>query len=620
MSSSVLVVGSKEPWRIDVGADIVSDFNAARTVAGARAPSVVVFSAAKPKEFQAFCKFLSEKAPDAKWLVAADGLKPKQIMELINHGALFDWIDGYGDPTLIEKLQAALEASLQISQQKKLLELFDEQTRQLQRLKGELDSRVDRRHKTLRKSKQNLDSSRTRLEAFHGALTGVHRATSVRQMEQTLNESLSATLPGISVRVRFAQQSSLKPPAFALAIDIPFLENLRGEALFSLRDGRKFTAGETDFLHEVAEALALALSRLNKLDLAATLKTQWQATFDSIPHPLCLTTSDFEIVKLNLAFQQACRHHSFRELIGRNCFDVFFKPGFKPPAQQTFRATRENKDSVEHFEVSGDTMNLTHDDQAVRLILLRDITEEVRFERRIFEASKLAELGTIGSSIAHELNNPLGGILSFLQLILLDLKSGQKHFADIKSMEQATLRCRDIVQNLLSFARKQDLGDFADIELKDICAKAVKLIELQTKSKGIHIETKIGAGPHSVSASENALTQAVCNVLQNSIDAISERIAVEPLYPGRINMEMSTDDNNVYLRISDNGTGIRPEVQTRIFNPLFTTRDPGLFSGMGLTTAFTIVSEHHGSLEILSQTGSGTTAIIALPISRKTNF
>ncbi len=160
----------------------------------------------------------------------------------------------------------------------------------------------------------------------------------------------------------------------------------------------------------------------------------------------------------------------------------------------------------------------------------------------------------------------------------------------------------------------------AEIHMRDVVDKSVKLIELQSKSKGIAIITKNGTDEHVVSASENALTQAVCNVLQNSIDAIGDRLALDPLYPGRLTLELSKDESKVYLRISDNGTGIKPEVQTRIFNPLFTTRDPGLFGGMGLTTAFTIISEHHGSLEILSQTGSGTTAIVALPISRKSNF
>jgi two-component system NtrC family sensor kinase len=247
----------------------------------------------------------------------------------------------------------------------------------------------------------------------------------------------------------------------------------------------------------------------------------------------------------------------------------------------------------------------------VRLMLLRPITEEMRYERRILEASKLAELGTIGSSIAHELNNPLGGMLSFLQLILMDLKPGEGVQPEIKAMEGAVLRCRDIVQNLLSFSRKQDLGELTHTDLWDVVEKSVKLIELQSKSKGILIEL----GPRASSpviVSSGALSQALCNLLQNSIDAISEKLKSDPLFPGKIGIAVNRRDGMVQLTISDNGPGIRPEIQSQVFNPRFTTRDPEIYSGMGLTTAFTIVSDHHGSLEILSQLGSGTTAILRL--------
>lgn len=622
MASSVLIIGNKAPLRAEIGAAMAGDFTEAKKLIENRSPSVVVFEASKAKEFQDFCAFLLKNSPDSRWLINGDSLSPSTIIDLTNHGHLFDLIDGFDDPELLRKIQAADESSALDAQQVTLAEMFADQTRHLARLKQELEARIERRHKTLRKSKKTLDATKNRLEAFHRALIGIHRARTILQMEQTLNEALETGMPGVTLRVRFAQQSSLaqNPQHHTLAIEIPFLDkNLRGEVLFSSDKKRHFTPDETDFLHELTEALALALSRLNKFEEAATLKTQWQATFDSIPHPLCLTTADHEILKLNLAYQQACSHLSFRELIGKNCFQMFFGPDFKPSMTSegaiAFRAQR----GMEHFEVSGEMLGLTHDNQPVRMTLLRPITEEVRYERRIFEISKLAELGTIGSSIAHELNNPLGGMLSFLQLILMELKPDDPMRTEIKSMEQATLRCRDIVQNLLSFARKQDLGDFVTIDLREVVDRSIRLIELQSKPKGIHIEWR--SGPEArVSGSANALSQALCNILQNSVDAIAERQAADHLFPGKIVIEMEEKDGSCILRISDNGTGIPTPVQNRIFNPLFTTRDPGLFSGMGLTTAFTIVSEHHGSLEILSQTGSGTTAIIALPISRKSNF
>jgi signal transduction histidine kinase len=198
----------------------------------------------------------------------------------------------------------------------------------------------------------------------------------------------------------------------------------------------------------------------------------------------------------------------------------------------------------------------------------------------------------------------------------MDLKKTDTHYDEIKQMEAATLRCRDIILNLLSFARKQDLGQFALVDLLSVVARAVKLIELQSKSKGIHIE--IGEFPEfKISGSSNALSQVMTNILQNSIDTLNEKMKLDPLFIGKIGIQAVTENGKLQIRVSDNGMGIPSEIQSQIFNPLFTTRDPALYNGMGLTTAFTIMSEHHGSLEILSQSGSGTTAIITLPIFRQ---
>lgn len=619
-SSGVLVVGHPRPERMDFGADSVASFAEAKNYLEKRVPSVLVFGFTKNGELDRFCNYLLDQAPDAVWILNCEGMPPAQIIHWNNFGKLHDVIDGYEDPELVSKVQSALEASGEKDQRQKLVELFAGQSQQLKRLTGELEKRVQKRHKTLRKSLRTLEETKSHLEVFHKALLGIHRASSVGQIEQTLNEALAESIS--IVRIRFENQSLMKQQAgdHVLAIDLPFQhDHLRGEALFFKTGNRKFSPTEVDFLYELTEALALALARLHKLEQAETLKAQWQATFDSIPHPLCLTSTDHEILKLNQAFQQQCEPNEHKKIVGSNCFEAFFGNAFKAPvplsSRFTFRCTRAGDRETEHFEVFGQQLGPTNDGPDMKLVLIRSITEEMRFERRILEASKLAELGTIGSSIAHELNNPLGGMLSFLQLILMDIKKTNEIYSDVKSMESAVLRCRDIVQNLLSFARKQDLGDFGTINLSDVLERAVKLIELQSKSMGIEIEMQ--DIPHvekyEVHGSVNALSQAVCNLLQNSLDAIGERLTQDPLYPGKIRIRVDNQEKIFQLRISDNGTGIKPEVQTQIFNPLFTTRDPGLYSGMGLTTAFTIVSEHEGTLEVLSQTGAGTTAIISLP-------
>ncbi|NJM09619.1 MAG: HAMP domain-containing histidine kinase [Bdellovibrionaceae bacterium] len=539
-TSGVLIVGSSLNKHFDFGADYVKDFAEAKKYLALKRPSVVVFGATRGTSMDEFCAFAFETSPQSLWIMACEGLKPSQIVHWNNLGRLYDVIEGFEDPQLEEILKSALEASGEETQNTKLVELFEDQSQQLKRLTNELEARVARRHKGLRKSLETLEQTKVRLESLHKALLGIHRASTVHQMEQTLNEALRHSMNVTWVKVRFTSQSMLNDSVTAgvLAIENPrpSAEGIRGEVLFAKADGKRFNPEEVDFLQEMTEALSLALLRLHKLDQAEMLKAQWQATFDSIPHPLCLTNGEFEILKLNLAFQQACTTKTFRSLLGKNCFEVFFGAEFQPPvpmeAPFTFRNARTGIKETEHFEVVGERLGLTHDNQSVQLILLRSITEEVRFERRIFEGSKLAELGTIGSSIAHELNNPLGGMLSFLQLILMDVKPGNDLYPEIKGMEQGVLRCRDIVLNLLSFARKHDLSDISEIDLWDVVERSVKLIELQSKSKGIEIELPPRESA-MIRGSQNALSQALCNLLQNSIDAIGERLKLEPLFPGK---------------------------------------------------------------------------------------
>ena len=612
--SNVLVVGPERPHFKDFGVTFVPGDAEARAYLSEHRPAVVVFGD-KPGvigDFEAFCRDVRARCPDARWILTAPS--PDQIVTWANEGCLHEVVDDVDDPDLPAKLQSALECKGESEQRRQLLALFEDQSQMLNRLTQTLEARVQKRHRTLTNSLRTLERTRTRLEAFLKALMSIHRAASVPELEGVLKDALHGTVALDWTRVRFDHQSSLRRHRgeHLFAVDLPFrLGDQRGQVVFAKHAGQIFDAAEIDFLTELTDVLALALSRMLKLGQAVISKTEWQSTFDSIPHPLCLVTADLRIVKLNEAFRRACDGRGFRDLLGKRCFDEFFGPEFHPPGDAlkfpfTFRHARAGARGTEHFEVSGEGLG------QAQLVLLRDITEEVRFERRLLEGSKLAELGTIGSSIAHELNNPLGGMLSFLQLILMDLKSGGGLADEIREMESATLRCRDIVLNLLSFARKQDLGEFKPTDLRAVIARAAKLMELQTRSRAVTLV--VSADEISmVSGSANALSQALCYLIQNSVDAIDERRRTEPRLEGAVRVTLTAEKERHLIYIDDNGCGVKPEDQSQIFNPLFTTRDPAKFGGMGLTSAFTLITEHHGSLEILSQTGHGTSAIIGLP-------
>ncbi|NCN40795.1 HAMP domain-containing histidine kinase, partial [bacterium] len=241
------------------------------------------------------------------------------------------------------------------------------------------------------------------------------------------------------------------------------------------------------------------------------------------------------------------------------------------------------------------------------------VTEEMKLERQIREKSKLVELGTIGSSIAHELNNPLAGMLSYLQLLLMDEPKGTEFYKDLKEMESATLRCRDIVLSLLGFSRKQSLENQSLVPLYELVQKSVQLMELKSRFRKVSIEIENRAEGASILGDQNSLMQGLTHILANSIEALEERLEKEENFMAKIKISIQKKEKKYLIEIRDNGPGISEKNLSQVINPLFTTKTSTDHAGLGLTVAYSIFSEHHGSLELESLLGQGVAAIISFP-------
>jgi signal transduction histidine kinase len=227
--------------------------------------------------------------------------------------------------------------------------------------------------------------------------------------------------------------------------------------------------------------------------------------------------------------------------------------------------------------------------------LYHDVTEQLRMESKILESARLAEIGTIGSSIAHELNNPLGGILSFVQLIKMDLKKDDPLYMDIESMEEGVRRCKEIIENLLGFARNPESDIERDLDLKDVIERAIKIVELQTKSLGIEVRVVAPAVSFPFRGHLNLLSQAIRNLLQASIDALLEHLKNQKGFQGQIELRLVSKDNQFELQILDNGLGAE-----------FST-------SLSLSVAGQIIRNLGGQLEFSSQSRPFRMAKVTLP-------
>ena len=384
--------------------------------------------------------------------------------------------------------------------------------------------------------------------------------------------------------------------------EIPLLieEQAIGKIMFARKSFDELSDKEGDLLYQIADAVSLSIDRLNKILKSESLKHQWESTFNAISDPICLTDRYFNIFKTNKAFIEKGNSTSLPG--NQNCFKYFFSEDTDIVPQKKFQVEQKVNEKNIVYDVICQKITLDKNTE-INIVIFHDLTEQQNLEKLISESSKMAELGTIGSSIAHELNNPLAGIISFLQLIKMDINSENEYWEDISEMEKAAQKCKEIIENLLGFARKRSNADDEKIDLNLIIQDALKIVELKSKFQNISINFNSPI-PQNIIGNKNALTQSFCNILQNSIEAIQEKRKKVPTFKGAIHINLKQTPNAIELDFLDNGIGFENELAGKIINPLYTTKKGK--TGLGLTVAFQIVLEHRAQMNISSQTMEGT--------------
>jgi two-component system NtrC family sensor kinase len=245
--------------------------------------------------------------------------------------------------------------------------------------------------------------------------------------------------------------------------------------------------------------------------------------------------------------------------------------------------------------------NLMVKDIQERDIRLREMTEE-----RLSQVEKQISLGRVAAGVAHEINNPLTSVLSLSILVLRSLPEGDRRRQDLEIVVEETTRCRDIVRNLLDFARERP-PEMRVVDLHQVIRDTLVLTSKYEGMDRIRTRTELAAEALHVRGDPKQLQQVLTNLITNAGEAIGER--------GEI--VISTDEDSsggfVVTRIRDNGKGIPKENLQRIFEPFFTTKGTGKGTGLGLSVTLGIVRKHDGSIDIESTEGQGTTVTILLP-------
>ncbi|MDD5223457.1 MAG: PAS domain S-box protein [bacterium] len=335
---------------------------------------------------------------------------------------------------------------------------------------------------------------------------------------------------------------------------------------------------------------------------------EWQVTFNSMNDAVALTDSNYRIVRANRAFS---------EIVGQPLSEIIGKPYSQTVDQSNFPTTQTLIDKGEYIEkvfikslnkhlVISITAILTNSRKISGIIIvIRDMTEETKLHESVRQVEKLAAVGEIAGGIAHEIKNPLFAISSGLQLLreTNKLKKGDEETLDV--VFDSIMRVNRLINQLLVFGSARQLN-ITKFPIGKLIQGIVALEQGLLKSHGIKINNKVPANLPKINADFDRLNQVFTNILQNAIEFSKRGDTIE------VRGEYHKDKKQIWIEIADQGPGIKPEHQDKIFSPFYTTKKE--HSGLGLSISRKIVLDHSGDMWVEEREGGGSVFVVELPV------
>jgi len=239
----------------------------------------------------------------------------------------------------------------------------------------------------------------------------------------------------------------------------------------------------------------------------------------------------------------------------------------------------------------------------------RDDQLKARTQQKIQESERLASLGRLAAGVAHEINNPLGAILVYSNLLLEESELHDPGRENLKKVVRETIRCKEIVKGLLDFARKTEPKKELT-NINNILERVLSLVEKQTLFQNIKIAKKLHPRLPMAMIDITQIQQVFMNIILNAAEAMEGKGSLT------IGTQLLKDGRFIEIGFTDTGCGIPQENMKRLFEPFFTTKEETKGIGLGLAISYGIIKNHGGNIEVKSQVGEGTTFIIKLPVEK----
>ena len=357
-----------------------------------------------------------------------------------------------------------------------------------------------------------------------------------------------------------------------------------------------------------------------RTEALAISEQQYRRIFEVSKDMILVTRKDGRIVNLNPAGRSMVGFNDAdSDAIHRKFFQAFLSD---PKAWDTISQHIENHGfiSSEEFDLiiqgglrrrvllSGSLAKNPSEEGETIHFLIKDIEQRRLMQKQMAQADKLASIGELSSGIAHEINNPLGIILGYTQLLLRGEPPQSDRHNDLKTIEKHVQSCKAIVEDLLNFARTSSTQKkMLDIHMS--IDDVIGFVRHHSNLENIHIESAFDPRVPPIFMDEKKIKQVLINLLMYAIHAVAGKGTI------KIATGLNETASQVTVEVADTGHGIKKENLLRIFDPFFTTKPTGEGTGLGLSVSYGIIKGHGGNITVKSEPGKGATFTLSLPFT-----
>lgn len=340
---------------------------------------------------------------------------------------------------------------------------------------------------------------------------------------------------------------------------------------------------------------------------------------ESIPQGVTVTNMDGKILQVNNAGLRLHGYSTRQELIGRGAVELITKEGHARAADNLKKTLETGRSgAVEYTLIRKDgttfpaqlSAALIQDESAKPIgfvAVTEDITERRNMQEQLVITDRLASVGELAAGIAHELNNPLTGVVGFSQL-LMEKEIPEDIKQDVQVVYREAQRAAQVVKNLLTFARKHSAVK-ERLNINEVINKVMELRAYEQNLENIKVKAHYDSALPEVMADYFQLQQVFLNIVINA-----EYFMKEAHHKGNLTITTERVGNKIRVSFADDGPGIAKENLGHLFDPFFTTKEVGRGTGLGLSICHGIVAEHGGRIYVESELGKGATFIVELPV------